>query len=210
MLGPITQNLVRRAKRALQDQQNEILAQIRTVKGKVESGTVLVDADAQQSAWAEVLREPLAAAYTHSYRASAAPDRAAPSLPAELVDDLAHVMVEPWRQRLVSAIDGAGDDPDAMTQRLGARYREYRGRELDAALGDSVAAVWARGTFDAVPDGTMLRWVPAQVGLCPDCDDNALEPTARSEPFPTGQRFPPAHPGCRCFLALAEPDRRNA
>ena len=52
----------------------------------------------------------------------------------------------------------------------------------------------------------MLRWVPAEVGRCPDCDDNALEPTARSEPFPTGQRFPPAHPGCRCFLALVEPD----
>jgi hypothetical protein len=51
----------------------------------------------------------------------------------------------------------------------------------------------------------MLRWVPAEVGRCPDCDDNALEPTARNEPFPTGQQFPPAHPGCRCFLAVVEP-----
>jgi DivIVA domain-containing protein len=205
VLGPLTQNLVRRAKRALQDQQNEILAQIRTVKGKVESATVIPAADAQEAAWAEVLREPLTEAYAHSYGAAAAEGRSGPELPAELVDDLAQVMVESWRKRLVAAVDGAGDDTDAMTQRLGARYREYRGRELDAALGDAIAAVWARGTFDAVPDGTMLRWIPAEVGRCPDCDDNALETTARSEPFPTGQRFPPAHPGCRCFLVLAEP-----
>jgi DivIVA domain-containing protein len=209
VLGPLTQTLVRRAKRALQDQQNEILAQIRTQKGKVESATVLVAADAQESAWADVLREPLTTAYTHAYTATAAPSRPQPALPADLVDDLARAMVESWRKRLVTAIDGAGDDTDAMTQRLGARYREYRGRELDAALGDAVAMAWARGTFDSVPDGTMLRWVPAEVGRCPDCDDNALEPTPRSESFPTGQAVPPAHPGCRCFLALAEPDGRK-
>ncbi len=210
ILAPIAHDLARRAKRALQDQQNEILDKIRTVKGKVESATVLVDAEAQEAAWVTVLREPLASAYSHSYTKVAPPGGPPPELPTDLVDDLAHVMVAPWRKRLVAAIDGAGDDSDAMTQRLGARYREYRGRELDAALGDSIAAVWARGTFDAVPDGTMLRWVPAEVGRCPDCDDNALEPTARSESFPTGQRHPPAHPGCRCFLVLAEPERGNA
>jgi hypothetical protein len=113
-------------------------------------------------------------------------------------------MVEPWRQRLVTAIDGAADDQDAITERLGARYREYRGRELEDSLGDALAAAWARGQFAAVPDGTLLRWVPAEVGRCPDCDDNALEPTARNAEFPTGQLFPPAHPGCRCFLARAE------
>ena len=88
-------------------------------------------------------------------------------VPRELLDELAHAMVEPWRQRLVSAIDGAADDPDAITQRLGARYREYRGRELEDALGDALAAAWARGTYAAVPDGTLLRWVPAEVGPVP-------------------------------------------
>ena len=45
-----------------------------------------------------------------------------------------------------------------------------------------------------------LRWLPVQTGHCPDCDDNALEPTTKGEKFPTGQAHPPAHPGCRCFL----------
>jgi hypothetical protein len=126
-------------------------------------------------------------------------------VPRDLLAELVEVMVEPWRQRLVAAIDGASDDADAVTQRLGARYREYRGRELENALGDALAAVWARGQFAAAPEGTRLRWVPDEVGRCPDCDDNALELTARSAEFPTGQQFPPAHPGCRCLLALVEP-----
>jgi DivIVA domain-containing protein len=209
VLGPMQHDLLRRAKRALQDQQNEILDKIRTIKGRVESGAVLADEATQEAAWATVLREPLTTAYARSYTAVADPDGPTPALPTELVDEIAKVMVDPWRRRLVAAIDGAGEDSDAITQRLGARYREYKGKELDAALGDALAAAWARGTFDAAPEGSLLRWVPAEVGRCPDCDDNALEPTARSEPFPTGQLFPPAHPGCRCFLALAEPGGRS-
>jgi DivIVA domain-containing protein len=205
ILDPLAKDLARRAKRALQDQQNELLDKIRTIKGKVESAEVLMSAEAQETAWLPVLEEPLASAYTSAYSRLAGSDSSAPEAPSDLFEELTHEMVEPWRQRLVTAIDGAGDDPDAVTQRLGARYREYRGRELEDALGDALAAAWARGAFAAVPDGTLLRWVPAEVGRCPDCDDNALELIARSAPFPTWQLFPPAHPGCRCFLALAEP-----
>ncbi len=205
-LGPLAKDLARRAKRALQDQQNELLDQIRTIKGTVVSGEVLPTADAQAAAWAGVLDDPLSAAYAGVYAAMDGGD-APPGaeVPRELLTELVEVMVEPWRQRLVKAIDGSSEDPDAITARLGARYREYRGRELESALGDALAAAWARGQFAAVPDGALLRWVPDEVGRCPDCDDNALEPTVRSAEFPTGQLYPPAHPGCRCFLALVEP-----
>jgi hypothetical protein len=68
---------------------------------------------------------------------------------------------------------------------------------------DVLTAAWSRGVFDAVPDGTRLQWVPNEEGRCADCDDNALEPTVKGENFPTGQVHPPAHPGCRCILAVA-------
>jgi hypothetical protein len=192
----------------LQDEQNELLDQIRTRKGKIEAEDVLPAVDAQEAAWLEVLEEPLRAAYTQASEGIAidgSPASGETELPAELLIELATVMVGAWRERLVAAIDGAAEDPEAITQALGSRYREYRGKELDNALGDALAAAWARGAYAAVPDGTMLRWVPAEVGRCADCDDNALEPTVRNEPFPTGQLFPPAHPGCRCFLAVVEP-----
>ncbi len=206
ILAPLTRDLGRRAKRALQDQQNELLDGIRTIKGKVQADAVLPSAEDQEAAWTPVLDEPLGVAYSRAFVELAADGSApSPELPRELLEELVHAMVEPWRERLVSAIDGAGDDPEAITQRLGSRYREYRGRELEDALGDALAAAWAHGAYAAVPDGTRLRWIAAEEGRCPDCDDNALELTARGEPFPTGQLFPPAHPGCRCFLALAEP-----
>ena len=205
ILDPLAKDLARRAKRALQDQQNELLDKIRTIKGKVDAAEVLPSLEEQEAAWVPVLSEPLRAAYESAYSAVASSeDSAARSVPSELLSELAQAMVEPWRQRLVSAIDGAAEDPEAITQRLSARYREYRGRELEDALGDALAAAWARGAFAAVPDGTLLRWVPAEVGRCPDCDDNALELTARGAPFPTGQEYPPAHPGCRCFIVRAE------
>jgi len=69
-------------------------------------------------------------------------------------------------------------------------------------VGDTLAAAWALGVYDGVPEDTMLRWVPTVEGNCPDCDDNALEPTRRSQMFPTGQPHPPAHPGCRCLLVV--------
>jgi hypothetical protein len=53
---------------------------------------------------------------------------------------------------------------------------------------------------DLIRNGKELRRVAAEEGQCPDCDDNALEPTVKGEAFPTGQPHPPAHPGCRCLL----------
>jgi hypothetical protein len=120
--------------------------------------------------------------------------------PATMVDGLAAAMVERLHERLIEAIDDAGSDEVAVTQRLGARYREFKGQALDAVIGDTLAAAWALGVYDAAPPATVLRWVPAEVGTCPDCDDNGLEPTVRGDAFPTGQLHPPAHPGCRCLL----------
>jgi hypothetical protein len=66
-----------------------------------------------------------------------------------------------------------------------------------------LASAWTRGVYDAVPEQAVLWWVPFEEGSCPDCDDNALEPTVKGKQFPTGQALPPAHPGCRCLLAPA-------
>ena len=199
LLAPATRELTRRAKRSLQDEQNEVLDRLRTVKkGRPSSEAVLPTAAVQQAAWIEVLRDPVGEAFTGGYTVI---DGSGPApAPDALVAELAQAMVDRLRERLVLAIDGAEDD-DATT-RLGARYREFKGQELEGALGDALAGAWARGTYEAAPAGALLRWIPAEVGRCPDCDDNALEPTRRGEVFPTGAPFPPAHPGCRCLLVV--------
>ena len=87
------------------------------------------------------------------------PARAPATAPSAMVDGLAATMVERLHERLVDAIDGAGDDDTSVTQRLGARYREFKGQELDAIVGDTLAAAWALGVYDATPKGATLRWV---------------------------------------------------
>jgi hypothetical protein len=92
----------------------------------------------------------------------------------------------------------------ALSPAVSARYREWRTRDLEGLVADLLATAYARGAFDAAPSGATLRWVPAEVGQCPDADDNALEPTVKGQNFPTGQPYPPAHPGCRCLVVPSD------
>jgi hypothetical protein len=117
-------------------------------------------------------------------------------------------VVSPLRERLEGSLQSVdarnpADAEIAVAQGLGARYREWRGEQLEGVLGDALAVAYSRGAYDAAPDGARLRWVPAVAGKCPDCDDNALEPTVKGSEFPTGQPHPPAHPGCRCLLVVS-------
>ena len=73
-----------------------------------------------------------------------------------------------------------------------------------------MASAFNRGVLTAAPNGTTFRWVFGDPGPCPDCDDNSLAgPTAKGEPYPTGQHHPPAHAGCGCLLVLVA-DTANA
>lgn len=210
-LTPLAEDLLRRCKRVLQDEQNEVLDALRRHRGRLTADKLLPPADEQLARWAEVMSPAIDQAYVAA-RASASsslPGSPVFSAPRRVVTGLVEVVITPLRERLLSAVQQTlADDPkadaDAIAHRIGARYREWKGQELDGRIGDVLAAAYARGIYDAAPDGSRLRWVPAEPGQCPDAEDNALEPTRRGERFPTGQPFPPAHPGCRCLLAVMQ------
>lgn len=207
-LAAATDDLVRRGKRALQDEQNDLLDGLRRQRGKIDVAKVLPSMDDQVARWAHVLQPAVDAAYSAG---SGTVEGAAPvdAAPRALLTELSSSVVSPLRERLGASLEQIdartpADTEIAVAQSLGARYREWRGEPLEGVLGDAMAVAWSRGVFDAASDGARLRWVPALVGKCPDCDDNALEPTVKGSDFPTGQRHPPAHPGCRCLLVLEE------
>jgi hypothetical protein len=215
-LAPVAEELAHRAKRVLQDEQNDMLDGLRRQRGKIDTGKVLPPADEQLSRWAHVLQPSVDRAYAAGVAAMTAAvagdgggtDARSPAVPGGLLGELAGMVVSPLRARLETSLDSIdakspADVEIAAAQRLGARYREWRSQGLEDALGDALAVAYAQGAYDAAPSGSRLRWVPARVGKCPDCDDNALEPTVKGEEFPTGQPHPPAHPGCRCLVVLA-------
>ncbi len=203
VLDPLQRELGRKVKRALQDEQNDVLDRLRTVKGRPNAEDLLPTRSDQTSSLALAMRGPVDAAFAGG--AAVVGRRSGVAAPASMVDGLAAAMVERLHPRLIEAIDAAGDDESAVTQRLGARYREFKGQELDAVVGDTLAAAWALGVYESSKKGAILRWVVSVEGTCPDCDDNALEPTKRGDSFPTGQLHPPAHPGCRCLVVPSAP-----
>ncbi|MDQ1519334.1 MAG: hypothetical protein QOI55_407 [Actinomycetota bacterium] len=195
--------LVKSAKRAAQDEQNALLDALRRAKGQPTSAQILQSEVDAVVAWGTVLRSGLDVTYGAGRGAVGGEPVGAPP---DLTDESARHVIAALHEKLATAIDDDNDgfSTSLVIERIGARYREWKLQALEGMVEDILAAAWSRGVFDAVPDGTLLQWVPAEDGGCPDCGDNALEPTLKGEVFPTGQLHPPAHPGCRCILAPAD------
>lgn len=206
VLAPMVGPLVKVAKRAAQDEQNEILDAVRRQKGRGTSETVLSGAGEWVAAWSDSIGPGLSAAYAAG-SAAVSGEQTDSEPDAETLAGLVETVISPLRERLSDAIaDLAEGGPDAeslVTERIGARYREWKTQDLETLLLDALSGAYARGAYCAAPEGALLDWVPSAQGRCPDCDDNALEPTAKGAEFPTGQLHPPAHPGCRCVALPA-------
>ncbi len=212
VLDPLVPDAIRAAKRVLQDEQNSLLDAIRRARGRYEPSRLLPEHEHQREAWVSILTPSMDAAFLGG-RAAAGKTGRVTSAPARVVGHALAVVVTQLRDRLSATIEtvvaeGPYESPHelhrALGSAIGARYREWKGSELEARLRDAACAAYARGSFEAAGAGTPLRWVPADPGRCPDCDDNALEPTVKGSSFPTGQAHPPAHPGCRCLVVPLE------
>jgi hypothetical protein len=201
-------NLTRKLKRALQDEQNDLLDRLRGLRGEVTAERVLPDPQAQAARYTEAahsLAEQAAAAGARFAAETLGRKRSTTEHPSvdDLVDEAANNVVEPLRRRLEQAISrSAEEDQTVLVESLGSAYREWKSQRVERVAGDLLAAAFARGTWQATPPGTTMRWIVEDVdGPCPDCDDDALAGTLpKEEAFPTGQHHPPAHTGCRCLL----------
>ena len=200
VLLPLRRDALKRAKRALQDDQNALLERLRTQKGRIDIEVILGDGVAQLDAWVALIGEPVGKAFIGAH--TTLTTEPSPIVPEELTAGPIQELVGGLRIRLggvIAAIDSPDLD-DSISRAVSSCFRDARGQGLEAALGDALSAAWSRGVYEAVAPRTLLRWVPMEAGKCADCDDNALEPTPRGEKFPTGQAYPPAHPGCRCLI----------
>jgi hypothetical protein len=201
-------SLTRKLKRALQDEQNDVLDRLRGLRGAPTAARLLPDVDSQVARYATATRslvEEAAAAGARfaSDTLGTGTEPAEPPAVDDLSADAAHSIVDPLRRRLEAAIDsGAEEDQAVLVETLGAAYREWKSQRIERIAGDVLAAAFSRGTWHGTPEGASVRWVVEDTdGPCPDCDDDALAGVVpKGESFPTGQHYPPAHSGCRCLL----------
>jgi phage gp46-like protein len=124
----------------------------------------------------------------------------------DLAAELARSLTAPLRERIERGFVASDGNLDDVADRVRALYREWKGQRLVDTSRHYAAAAFARGAFDALPDGTQVHWVlDPQGGPCPDCDDNVLGGTVvKGSDFPTGHPCAPAHPGCRCLVVAAD------
>jgi DivIVA domain-containing protein len=191
--------LVRSLKRALADEQNEVLDRLRRLKGAPTAVALLPDRAVHEARYDAVLGSGVAAAASAGGSAAGGKGGAAAPVAAELGRSLAVDL----RTRVERAVEEAGGDVETLAEAISSAYREWKTARVEPLARDAITAGFAAGTY-AASSGT-LRWVvdPAEGG-CPDCDDNVLAgPTAKGSAFPTGQLHPPAHAGCRCVVVSA-------
>lgn len=210
VLEPIEAALTSHLKRALQEEQSEVLDRMRRER-ELTPEAVLPEPSSRARRLADIALPHLRAAIQSGSK-SVAPSvevrASAPPDPREAASRLAAAVAEPLGERLRRCMEGEGievADRSAVSEAVSGAYRQWRQQELEVLARHHVVAAFAAGAYASSPDRTQ-RWVVDDVIACPDCDDNALaEGVGKGEPFPTGQLHPPAHEGCRCLLLPAVP-----
>lgn len=199
-VAPAEKELGRRLKRALADEQNEVLDLLRRAKPKGVDD-LLPAPDDHAGRWADAVSETLAEIAT----AAAGSSGGTATSTADLADELARALTAPLRERIDRSFAASDGNLDDVADRVRALYREWKGKRLTETSRHFTAAAYARGVFDAIEAGAEVHWVlDPSAGACPDCDDNVLAGSiTKGEDFPTGNPCAPAHPGCHCLVLVA-------
>ncbi|HXY43351.1 MAG TPA: DivIVA domain-containing protein [Acidimicrobiales bacterium] len=211
LLEPVVAKLARALKRALQDDQNELLNALRHASGQPELD-VLLPAEPQSERYTQAASGALSEGWLVG-RGWLRPDGAdegelddaeiaaeAAETGRALALELAAELSSLLRHRVVESLQALGEAGEAAQDAAGAAYREWKGPRVEGIAGDFATRAFATGAV-AAAEGTIVRWVVDDGKPCPDCDDNALAGEQRAgEAWPTGQLYPPVHPGCRCLL----------
>jgi hypothetical protein len=204
LLGPVIAGLSRRVKRALQDDQNDILDRLRSQGGWKDG--VLPDLSEHNARYVQAAKEMLAeAARAGSTFAGVSIERAQET--DSEAAELANALVGPLRRRLEDDCPTVDPTDDAaLVEHVGAAFREWRGDRTERLAGDHATAAFSASALAGTSRDVTIRWiVDDEGGPCADCEDNALaEDVSPGDGFPTGHPHPPAHSGCRCLLVVLE------
>jgi hypothetical protein len=209
LLKPVETRLSRSLKRALQDDQNELMNAIRHASGTPDLN-ILLPEEVQRERYERAVSRALAdgwrvgRSWLRGERSESDDDVAVGALAVEtgraLGTELAGELAGLLRHRLSESLGALGDVGDGAQDAAGAAYREWKGDRVEGFAGDFATRAFAGGAV-AAAGGTVVRWVVDDGRPCPDCDDNALAGAqAVGDEWPTGQLHPPVHPGCRCLL----------
>ncbi len=194
-------------KRHLQDEHGAALASLRRARGRVTVENLVGREVDQRGACVTLLLPAIHEAAAAGQRLVSGREDQVASLMvrcAEIAEGVAADLSSPVRDRLSDAID---DQTEDLATVLGQTYREWTTDRLSDRVREALTAGFSAGAFCATTPGVPVRWILDDGEQpCSDCDDNVLNGVQSSgEAFPTGELYPPVHPGCRCLVVPAGP-----
>ncbi len=196
-LGP---DLRRKIKRALNDDQSEVLDQLRVGSGPV-GADELPSAEDQVVHYFEPLRENLErVAQAGAALVDGDPDY---SVIEQIALQLARHLVTSVRVPMIKWLEAHPEATrESVMDPIRVIYRDYRNNLLASLLEDALFEVFAIGLYMATDEGAPTAWLP-DPRLEPDplCEINARTTgLALGEIYPSGHSRPLSLPGCRCLL----------
>ncbi len=197
--------LRRRLRRALNDDQSDVLNRLRG-GGQGRKSTVtpndLPSLGEQLTVYVEPLEEGLADLAQAGLAAGNGTVMPTDAL-HHLALQVAKHMVQNLRTPSVALVEGSTDgDREALHDPIRDLYRSVRSNVLDAVIEDAINEAFSLGLFASIRANSQLvwtsdpRWEPS-----PLCEINAATPgIEKGETFPSGHTRPLAMPGCRCLV----------
>jgi DivIVA domain-containing protein len=200
-LSRATPGFRRRLRRAVNDDQSDVLDRLRAGRGEIRPGE-LAAVDEQLRAYIEALRPVLV-----DMVSSGGELLDSLAVPVQAVENLCHQLarhlVDTLRAPTIASIDEAtSDDREAILDPIRAIYRDFSNAALPDLIDDALHEAFALGAYHAVDGGERLIWVPdPRLDPDPICEENSASPAlAKGTSFPSGHARPLSMPGCRCLV----------
>ncbi|MEM9514569.1 MAG: DivIVA domain-containing protein [Actinomycetota bacterium] len=197
-LTPLIVAAGRTLKRALADEQNEVLDALRRAKSTASLDDVIPATDAL----GDMLGDEL-----HSAASAGASAVGVGEVDGEVAVAAGRKVLEteiiaPLRERIARAAADSDDDTRALTTAVRALYRQWKTQHIDDHLDDVLRTAYGYGIVEALPAGTTVAWMvdPGYPGSSDGDDDALADSITIGEEFPTGDLIAPGHLGCRCLL----------
>jgi DivIVA domain-containing protein len=211
VVTPLIVSSAKKLKRALADEQNDVLDALRRGEPVHELDEMIPTLSEHVVRYTAAVADDLEAAV----RLGGATSRTgATQLRKGLVTESVRVangaveqwLVVPLRDRLARCIEEGAGDNAVVTKKVRSVYREWKTQHIDESLDDVLRRAHGRGVLAGFAPGTPIVWeADPRCPACPDCEDNVLAGAITAgDGFPTGDVFAPAHQGCRCLLVAAD------
>ncbi|MEZ5225539.1 MAG: hypothetical protein R2710_02405 [Acidimicrobiales bacterium] len=194
--------LRRQLKRALADDQSDVLDRVRQAKKQITIED-LPPIERQVLAFLDAVADSLHGAARAG--AAAAGDSGGSGVDdavSELIERLATSVATPLRHRVERSITGVDGDKEEVLEPIRANYRDARSNDVPQLADGALAEAFAIGVYSALADNTKVVWIAdPRHHPSPDCHDNTLAGAVKKpSAFPTGLRLPLGGPGCRCLV----------